>query len=89
MREEIEERCIRIGQYIADTGCTVRQAAAHFGVSKSSVHKDMNHRLPLSSPALARQVLRRLRYNKSVRHIRGGEATRRKYRKSSADTADM
>lgn len=89
MREEIEERCIRIGQYIADTGCTVRQAAAHFGVSKSSVHKDMNHRLPLSSPSLARQVMGRLRYNKSVRHIRGGEATRQKYRKTHDETAEM
>lgn len=83
MREEIEERCIRIGQYIADTGYTVRRAAAHFGVSKSSVHKDMNDRLPGMNQALAQQVHQVLLYNKSVRHIRGGEATRQKYRKNA------
>ena len=89
MREEMEERCIRIGQYIADTGCTVRQAAAHFGVSKSSVHKDMHDRLPRMNLPLAHQVLQRLRYNKAVRHIRGGEATRRKYRENRPAGAEM
>ena len=48
MHDRIQERCIRIGQYIADTGATVRGAARHFGVSKSSVHKDMDERLPRS-----------------------------------------
>ena len=80
MHQEIRERCIRIGQYIADTGATVRQAAAHFGLSKSSVHKDMDERLPLINRALRRSVRRVLRYNKSVRHLRGGEATKRKYK---------
>ena len=79
VRQGIEERCIIIGQYIADTGGTVRAAARHFGVSKSSVHKDMDERLPLINQTLASQVRERLRYNKSVRHLRGGEATRRKY----------
>lgn len=79
MREQIEERCILIGQTIADTGITVRAAAERFGVSKSSVHKDMNERLPVINQVLASQVREVLRYNKSVRHLRGGEATRMKY----------
>ena len=81
MGREIEERCVLIGQYIADTGGTVREAARRFGVSKSCVHKDMNQRLPRLSQALAAQVTEVLRYNKSVRHLRGGEATRKKYRR--------
>ena len=79
MHDRIQERCIRIGQYIADTGATVRGAARHFGVSKSSVHKDMDERLPKINQTLYRQVRRVLSYNKSVRHLRGGDATRRKY----------
>lgn len=80
MHEHIQERCIRIGQYIADTGATVRAAANHFGVSKSSVHKDMDQRLAQINQTLYLQVRRVLSYNKSVRHLRGGEATRQKYR---------
>ncbi len=80
MHDRIQERCIRIGQYIADTGETVRGAARHFGVSKSSVHKDMDQRLPKINQTLYRQVRCVLSYNKSVRHLRGGEATRQKYR---------
>ena len=85
MREEIEERCLEIGQYIAEHGATVRAAARRFGVSKSSVHKDM--RLPELSEPLAAQVSQILRYNKAERHLRGGEATRRKYqsRKTGLD----
>lgn len=79
VHDRIQERCIRIGQYIADTGATVRGAARHFGVSKSSVHKDMDERLPKINQTLYRQVRCVLSYNKSVRHLRGGEATRRKY----------
>ncbi len=79
MHQQIEERCIRVGQYIAETGATVREAAHHFGISKSSVHKDMNERLPRLSATLGNQVRQVLCYNKSVRHLRGGEATRRKY----------
>ena len=81
MHDRIQERCIRIGQYIADTGETVRGAARHFGVSKSSVHKDMDQRLPTINQTLYRQVRCVLSYNKSVRHLRGGEATRQKYRR--------
>ncbi|HIU08982.1 MAG TPA: sporulation transcriptional regulator SpoIIID [Candidatus Limiplasma pullistercoris] len=80
VHDRIQERCIRIGQYIADTGETVRGAARHFGVSKSSVHKDMDQRLPKINQTLYRQVRCVLSYNKSVRHLRGGEATRQKYR---------
>ncbi len=79
MQEHIEERCILVGQYISDTGATVRQAAKHFGMSKSSVHKDMDERLPLINTTLAMQVRAILGYNKSVRHLRGGEATKQKY----------
>ena len=71
MHDRIQERCIRIGQYIADTGATVRGAARHFGVSKSSVHKDMDERLPRINQTLYRQVRRVLSYNKSVRRRRG------------------
>lgn len=83
MGQQIEDRCIAIGQYIADTGATVRAAAQHFGVSKSSVHKDMDQRLPKYNETLARQVRSVLSYNKAVRHLRGGEATRKKYRREA------
>lgn len=84
VQQQVDERCIAIGQYIADTGATVRAAARRFGVSKSSVHKEMNQRLPALSPALAAQVRAVLIYNKAVRHLRGGDATRRKYRSGSS-----
>ena len=87
MREHIEERCIRIGQYIVETGAIVRAAAAHFGVSKSSVHKDMGERLPHIQSALARDVQKVLKYHKSVRHLRGGEATRLKYQQRRSRAA--
>ena len=80
VHQRIEERCVLVGQYIADTGATVREAAKHFGMSKSSVHKGMDERLPELSETLHTQVREVLRYHKSVRHIRGGEATRRKYK---------
>ncbi len=67
-------------EYILDTGCTVRACAAHFGTSKSTVHKDVTERLSEADPALAERVRRVLDVNLSERHIRGGDATRRKYR---------
>ncbi len=79
MREPIDERCVRIGQYIAETGATVREAARTFGLSKSSVHKDVDERLPRVHAALAAQVRQVLSYHKAVRHLRGGAATRDKY----------
>ena len=80
MDESIRLRCMTIARWMLEKRATVRQAARHFGLSKSSVHKDMVARLPLCSPAEAKQVAQLMRYNKSVRHLRGGEATRRRYR---------
>ena len=79
MQEYIKERCRSIGAYLVETGCTVRQAAAKFGVRKSSVHKDATERLPAVYAALAGQVRQVLALNKAQRHIRGGQATMRKY----------
>lgn len=80
MRDYIRKRVVDISHYIVDTKATVRQAAAVFGVSKSTVHKDVTERLPRVSKELARKVQRVLARNKAERHIRGGEATRQKYR---------
>ncbi len=75
----MRERVLEIADYIIDTKATVRQAAKVFGVSKSTVHKDMVERLPEVNPEKARLVKQVLEYNKAERHIRGGRATRRKY----------
>ena len=79
MTEAVEERARTLGEYIAEEGATVRQAAAKFGVSKSTVHKDVTVRLKYISPALYGQVREILDINKSERHIRGGMATKKKY----------
>jgi putative DeoR family transcriptional regulator (stage III sporulation protein D) len=68
-----------IAVYVIDTGATVRVAASHFGISKSTVHKDLTHRLKFINPSLYEKVKVILDINKSERHLRGGEATRRKY----------
>lgn len=80
MRDYIRKRVVDVSHYIVDTNATVRQAAEVFGVSKSTVHKDVTERLPRVSKDLARKVKRVLDHNKAERHIRGGEATRNKYR---------
>ena len=80
MQEYIQKRVLEISTYILETQATVRQAAQLFGVSKSTVHKDMTERLPSLNKELANQVKKVLEYNKSERHLRGGEATRKKYR---------
>lgn len=80
MKGNIEERAIRLAQYIIENRTTVRAAAAKFGISKSTVHKDLSERLPKFHPALYRQVKEVLEINKAQRHIRGGIATRRKYK---------
>lgn len=80
MREYIRKRVLEISTYIVDTNSTVRQAASVFGVSKSTVHKDVTERLPRVNPDLALRVKGVLDRNKAERHIRGGEATRQKYR---------
>ena len=79
MKDYIEERAITIANYIIDHNATVRQTAKAFGVSKSTVHKDVTDRLVQINPALARQARSVLDVNKSERHIRGGMATREKY----------
>ena len=79
MNREIEQRVLEAAQYIASTGATVRAAAKVLGVSKSTVHKDMEMRLPQLSCALAKDVAEVFARNKAQRHLRGGEATRRRY----------
>ena len=75
----IEERAINLAHYIIDSKDTVRGAAKKFGVSKSTVHKDVSERLLKISPSLAAEVRAILDENKAERHIRGGMATKRKY----------
>lgn len=84
MRDYIRRRVLEVGTYILNTKATVRQAAEVFDVSKSTIHKDVTERLPRVNRDLARRVKRILENNKAERHIRGGEATRRKYRRKSA-----
>ena len=79
MKEYIEERAIQIANYIIERDATVRQPAKAFGVSKSTVHKDVTERLLLINPALAASARKVLDVNKSERHIRGGNATKEKY----------
>lgn len=76
----IEERACELAVYIIENKATVRAAAKQFGISKSTVHKDLTERLKTVSPALYRQVRELLDINKAERHIRGGLATRRKYK---------
>lgn len=80
MHTNIEERACELAEYIIDNSATVRAAAAQFGISKSTVHKDLTERLPNVKPALYKQVRVLLDLNKAERHIRGGMATRRKYK---------
>ena len=79
MKDYIEERAINIAVYIIENNATVRQTAKAFGVSKSTVHKDVTSRLMQVNPTLAKQARSVLDVNKSERHIRGGLATREKY----------
>lgn len=79
MKDYIEERAIEIGNYIIENFATVRQTAKKFGVSKSTVHKDVTDRLSSINPTLAGEARKVLDTNKSERHIRGGMATKEKY----------
>ncbi|MCI8374693.1 MAG: sporulation transcriptional regulator SpoIIID [Lachnospiraceae bacterium] len=79
MKEYIEERAVAIANYIIENNATVRQTAKRFGISKSTVHKDVAERLVHINPALAKQARIVLDINKSERHIRGGMATKEKY----------
>ena len=80
MTENMDDRARQLAVYIIDTGATVRAAAKHFGISKSTVHKDLCQRLPHCDLTLYRQVRAVLDLNRRERHIRGGMATRRKYK---------
>ena len=79
MKAYIEERAINIATYIIDQNATVRETAKKFGISKSTVHKDVSERLKKINPSLAVQVRIILDENKAERHIRGGMATKLKY----------
>ena len=79
MKEYIEERAINVANYIIEHNATVRQAAKAFGISKSTVHKDVTEKLRHENRELHDAVKKVLEYNKSERHLRGGEATKQKY----------
>ncbi len=79
MADTISERACELAVYMIETGATVRVAAQHFGISKSTVHKDLSQRLPRINRGLYAQVRQVLDENKAQRHIRGGMATRKKY----------
>ena len=80
MTDNMDDRARQLAVYMIDTGSTVWTAAKHFGISKSTVHKDLCQRLPLCDPLLYRQIRVLLDRNRQERHIRGGMATRRKYK---------
>ena len=80
MTDTIDRRAQEIAVYVIETGATVRGAADRFGISKSTVHKDLTDRLAQTQPGLANRVRAILDRNKAERHLRGGAATRRKYR---------
>lgn len=86
MADTIDERACELAVYIIENNATVRCAAHHFGISKSTVHKDISQRLPHCNKSLYNQVRVILDTNKAERHIRGGMATKEKYRKSRSNT---
>ncbi len=79
MKSNIEERAVRLGEHIIEHQCTIRETAAAFGVSKSTVHKDLTTLLPRMNSGLFKEVRAVLDLNKEERHLRGGEATKHKY----------
>ena len=83
MTDTMEQRACCLAVYMIETGATVRAAAQHFGISKSTVHKDLQQRLPQYNKKLYEQVRHVLDTNKQQRHIRGGMATRKKYKGES------
>ncbi len=80
MRDDIDDRACELAHYMLDNKSTVREAAKRFGVSKSTVHKDLTERLYYTDRILYYRVKELLEFNKSQRHIRGGMATRKKYK---------
>ena len=83
MKGNVEERAVQLGEYIAKTNATVRLAAKKYNVSKSTVHKDVSERLKRINMSLYKEVRKVLDQNKEERHIRGGIATKEKYKKIS------
>ena len=81
MKDNVEERAVQLGEYIAKNNATVRLTAKKYNVSKSTVHKDVSERLKTINMSLYKQVRQVLDTNKQARHIRGGKATKEKYRK--------
>ena len=80
MKDYIEERVLEVAKYIIDSKATIRKTARVFGVSKSTIHKDMTERLPKINPQIANDAKDILDFNKAERHIRGGKATKMKYK---------
>ena len=80
MKDYIEERVLEVAQYIIDSRATIMKTARVFGVSKSTIHKDMTERLPKINPDIAEEAKSILDLNKAERHIRGGKATKLKYK---------
>ena len=85
MKEDLEKRACQLAVYMIETGATVRSDARHFGISKSTVHKTLTQRLRQCNYPLYLQVRQVLDKNKSERHIRGGMATKRKYKKTPGE----
>ena len=83
MREDLEQRACDLAVYMIENRATVRAAAKHFGISKSTVHKDLTERLEYVNRSLYEQAKAVLNRNKQERHIRGGMATREKYKKTT------
>jgi len=81
MADTLEQRACKLAVYIIENDATVRGVAKHFGISKSTVHKDLTERLQIYAPSLYRKVRQILDKNKALRHIRGGQATKIKYSK--------
>lgn len=80
MKGIVEDRAVELANYITDTSATVRVTAKKFGISKSTVHSDVTKRLKSINPALYQEVRKILEENKAQRHIRGGNATKEKYK---------
>ncbi|MBE6065499.1 sporulation transcriptional regulator SpoIIID [Clostridium cochlearium] len=80
MKDYIEERVLEVANYIISSKATIRKTAKVFGVSKSTIHKDMTERLPKINPQIAKEAKNILEFNKAERHIRGGKATKLKYK---------
>ncbi|AAK80802.1 MULTISPECIES: sporulation transcriptional regulator SpoIIID [Clostridium] len=80
MKDYIEERVMEVAKYIIESKATIRKTAKVFGVSKSTIHKDMTERLPQINPQIAELAKGVLELNKAERHIRGGKATKMKYK---------